>query len=144
VGQLPRAYRSLPRPSSPAGAKTSPTCPYELGRTDPAPRLSRASRPVRLLLPARVGRLTIPSLKDSGLMQRFARTPAVTARRSCWSLVKLQLLPHSQLSKNKLPGLETAKPAKDSPSLRWPGVEAPLRMPRPAPSESQISAEVPF
>ena|SRR6516225_3614311 len=27
VWQLPRAYRSLPRPSSPPGAKTSPTCP---------------------------------------------------------------------------------------------------------------------
>src|SRR5207253_393575 len=93
-------------------AKTSPTCPYELGRTDPAPRRSSEPEPVRLLLPARRGRLMIPSLKDSGLMQRFARTPAVTARRGCWSLVKLQLLPHSQLSKNKLPGLETAKPQR--------------------------------
>ena len=30
--QLPEAYRSLPRPSSPSSAKASPVCPYELDR----------------------------------------------------------------------------------------------------------------
>jgi hypothetical protein len=41
--RLPRAYRSVPRPSSPLGAKASARCPYPL----PPPRAPRSARAER-------------------------------------------------------------------------------------------------